>query len=49
MRRMWLSKIRAYLRKQGVNYDEFSDPNSGLRRDNGAGVVLFNRKRGLKQ
>ena len=48
MRRMWLSKLREYQRKQGVNYD-FSDRDAGLRHDNGADIVLLDRQRGLKQ
>ena len=41
MRRMWLSKIRAYLRQQGVNHDEFSDPDAGVRPGDGADIVLL--------
>jgi hypothetical protein len=49
MRRMWLSKIRAYLRKQGVNHDEIHNGNSGVCPGNGADLVFLDRKRGLKQ
>jgi len=48
MRRMWSSKIRAYLRKQGVNHDEISNGNSVVLPDNGADIVLLRSSRGLK-
>tara|TARA_R110000824_G_scaffold400812_1_gene609410 strand:+ start:1077 stop:1295 length:219 start_codon:yes stop_codon:yes gene_type:complete len=48
MRRMWLSKIRAYLRKQGVNYDEIRDGNGAFLPGDRADIILFNRKRRLK-
>jgi len=48
MQMMWAAKIRQFQRKQGVTYD-FSDPDAGLRHDNGADIVLLDRQRGLKQ
>jgi hypothetical protein len=48
MQRMWLSKIREYQRKQGVNHDEVFDGNSVILPDSGADIVLLDRKRRMK-
>jgi|TARA_R100001244_G_C5108858_1_gene120647 hypothetical protein len=48
MQKMWLSKLREYQRKHGVNHDEVFDGNSVILPDNGADIVLLDRKRGMK-